>query len=176
VLHTVDAGDDSRRWPAVCIAVGGLVRIRNLGPADLTTSSNRAECAYEGGVHDCRLTATGTVSFTVARPQGSRTLTVMVARASSPPKASPACRSASTVLILDHFFDGPGVNAQCMKVGASVLFRMVGPEGSSITPSDAVTCSYEGGSRRCRLIRAATVTFTIARPDVSRSLTVVAIR
>ena len=62
-----------------------------------------------------------------------------------------------------------------MKVGASIVITMIGPDGFSPYPSNTVSCFYEGGSRQCRFVKAGTVTFTITKERVSRSFMVVAI-
>ena len=176
VLYTIDTWDYGRRWPTLCITVGGLLRLVGTGPGNLNSSPPGLDsCKYEGGTHGCRLIATGTVKFEITKPQGDRSLTVVVVGASSPPKPSPACLKASTVYrIVESFY--PYI-AECMKVGATVQIRIDGPPDQvfSAKPSDTVACFYEGGSHECRLVKAGTVTFTIADGSSSSSFTVVAI-
>jgi hypothetical protein len=166
---------DGRRWPTLCITIGGLLQLVGTGPGNLGSSPpGLADCRYEGGTHACRLIATGTVKFEVTKPQGDRSLTVVVVAASSPPKPSPACLDASTVHRIEN--SGYPFVAECMKVGATVQITMLGPDDQviSVTPSDAVACHYDGGRHECRLVKAGTVTFTIAEGPYS-TFTVVAI-
>jgi hypothetical protein len=163
VLYTIDTWDYGRRWPTLCITVGGLLRLVGTGPGNLNSSPpDLADCRYEGGTHSCRLIATGTVKFEITKPQGDRSLTVVVVGASSPPKPSPACLDASTVYRIEN--SGYPYIAECMKVGATVQITMLGPDDQvfSVKPADAVACFYEGGSHECRLVKAGTITFTIA--------------
>jgi hypothetical protein len=174
VLHTIDTWD-GRRWPTPCLTVGGLLLLVGTGPGNLNFNPpGLADCRYEGGTHGCRLIATGTVKFEITKPQGNRSLTVVVIGASSPPKPSPACLDASAVHRIDN--SGYPYVAECMKVGATVQIRMLGPDDPvfSANPSDTVACVYEGGSHECRLLKAGTITFTIAEGPYS-SFTVVAI-
>lgn len=175
VLYTIDTSDE-RRWPTLCITIGGLLLLVSTGPGNLGSSPpGSADCRYEGGAHSCRLIATGTVKFEVAKPHGDRSLTVVVVGASSPPKPSPACLDASTVHRIDN--SGYPYTAECMKVGATVQITMLGPDNQAISvkPSDAVACVYEGGSHECRLLKAGTVTFTLFADGPYSTFTVVAI-
>lgn len=177
VVHTVDANEGGPPWPAVCITVGGVVRLEHLGPEYLSVNpSNKVSCFYAAGVHVCRLVQTGTVRFTIRNSKGTRPLTVVVAEATSPPKPSPACMDAATFTI-DANDGGPPWSAMCLKVGAVLRVENLGPDGFSVKPSGTVSCWYEAGVRECRFVKAGTVTFTITRPEVEiRSLTVVAIK
>jgi hypothetical protein len=173
VQYTINTWD-GRRWPTLCITVGGLLLLAGTGPGNLDSSPPGLDtCKYEGGTHACRLIATGTVKFTIRKPQGDRSLTVVVVGASSPPKPSPACLAASTVFRMES--SGYPYIAECMKVGATVQITMLGPDDPvfSVKPSDMVACVYEGGSHECRLVKAGTVTFTFEGPF--NSFTVVAI-
>lgn len=174
VIYKVDALAGGRLRSPVCIAVGGVVRVEHIAEGLSVSPSDRVSCTYEAAVHECRLVRTGTVKFTIARPQVTRHLTVVVAKASSPPKPSPACLGAVTYPV-DASQDGPDWAALCVKVGGVLRVENLGPEGLSVSPSNAVSCWYEGGVHECRFVKAATVTFTIAGLQ-NRSLTVVAIR
>jgi hypothetical protein len=175
VVHTVDA--TRRSWPPACVAVGGLLRFEHLGPGYLDANSwDKVDCAYEGGVHECRLIHTGTVRFTVTNSHGRRPLTVMVSAASSPPKPSPAC-TATVPYPLDASYGGPPWRAICVKVGAVLRVENLGPEGFSVTPPNFASCTYEAAVRECRLSRAGTLTFTtrVSPESERRTLTVVVI-
>jgi len=175
VTYTIDALRSAPLRSRVCISVGGVVEVRNLGPEGLSVSpADKVSCFYEAAVHPCRLVRTGTVTFTITRATGNRVITVVV-KASSPPKPSPACLGAGTILTLDAAESGPDWNALCMKVGAVVRFEHLGPDGLSVSPAGAVSCSYEAAVHPCRFVKPGTVTFTIAGTQ-TRTLTVVVIR
>jgi hypothetical protein len=180
VEYTISASDTGPAWPRLCIAVGGVLRVENLGPDGFTQSPlDKADCNYEAAVRTCRLLYPGIVRFTTDNGRQVRKLTLEIARASSPPKPSPACMSAGTTFTVDANEGGPPWWPICMKVGAVVRVENLGPGALSVAPSNAVSCQYEAAIHRCRLIRAATVVFTIADPDSgadARTLTVVAIR
>ena len=177
VVHTVDAFAGRGPWRSLCIAVGGLLRIANLGPEYLNASSwDKVDCNYEGGVHECRLIHTGTVTFAITNTHGTRPLTVVVARAASPPKPSPACTTTMPYPI-DASSGGPPWRAECLRIGAVLRVENLGPEGFTVTPPNLVSCRYEAAVRECTFVKAGTVTFTIRySPDWEpRTLTVVVI-
>jgi hypothetical protein len=160
----------------LCIAVGGLLLLRNLGPEYLAaTSWDKVDCNYEGGVHACRLIHTGTVNLTITNSHGARPLTVVVAKASSPPKPSPAC--TTTPDPLDAIGGGPAPWAICVKIRSVLRIENLGPEGLTVD-RDMVTCWYEAAVRECTFVKTGTVTFTTRyNSDVEpRSLTVVVVR
>src|SRR5829696_2017251 len=97
----------------------------------------------------------GAVTYTIDRATGNRVITVVV-KASSPPKPSPACLGAGTILALDAAESGPDWNALCMKVGAVVRFEHLGPDGLSVSPAGAVSCSYEAAVHPCRFVKPGT--------------------
>jgi hypothetical protein len=176
VIHTVDVSTGGAPWRSVCVAVGGLLRLANLGPGSLDAASwNNVACGYEAGVHECRLIHVGTVKFTVTNSHGRRPLTVVVARASSPPKPSPACTTSTPALNAGD--GGPPWRAICVKVGSVLRIENLGPEGLSVEPRGLAACRYEAAVRDCTFVKAGTVTFTVQRSPESeiRSLTVVAI-
>jgi hypothetical protein len=176
VVRRVDAGTLSGTPLRLCIAVGGVVRVENLGPGMLTaTPRSRVQCGYGGGVHQCRLIRTGPVGFIVRRGEPTK-IVVTVAKASRPPKPSPACRPKQTVLRLDATEAGPPWWAQCLKVGAVVRFESLRPGGLTVTPRSAVSCNYAAAVHSCRLRAPATITFTARTGTQTRPITVVAIR
>jgi hypothetical protein len=178
VVHTVDASAGGRPWRSLCIAVGGLLRLANLGPEYLNASSwDKVDCNYEGGVHACRLIHTGTVKFAITNTHGTRPLTVVVARAASPPKPSPACTTTMPYPI-DASSGGPPLLAECVRIGAVLRVENLGPEGFTVTPRNLASCWYEAAVRECTFVKAGTVTFTMRfSPDWEpRTLTVVVIR
>jgi hypothetical protein len=173
VIYQVDTSvAGPARW-TVCIAVGGVVRVHNLGP-DGMTETGPVSCQYEAAVHFCRLIGTGTAKFTIAARQGTRQLTVLVRNASSPPKPSPACQGAVKVT-LDASEGGPPWGALCLKVGAVLRVENLGPGELSASPANPVSCWYEAGVHECRFVRPGTVRFTMTGPQ-SHSLTVVVVR
>lgn len=176
VVRPVDSSTIGRTTTRLCIAVGGVVRVQHLGPGGLAVQPrSRAECNYEAGVHECRLIRTGTVTLSI-RGERARALTVTVAKASIPPKPSPACLPATTVFRVDAAEGGPPWWALCMKVGAVLRVENLGPAGLAVTPRSAVSCNYAAGVHECRMRRAATVSFRVTHDQETRPLTVVAIR
>jgi len=176
VIHTVDVSTGGPPWRSVCITVGGILRLTNLGPGGLDAASwTNVDCGYEAGVHECRLIHVGTVKFAVANSHGRRPLTAVVVKASSPPKPSPACTTSPSAL--DAGDGGPPWRAICVKVGSVLRIENLGPEGLIVEPRGLVSCWYEGGVRECTFVKAGTVSFTVHRSPESeiRSLTVVAI-
>jgi hypothetical protein len=178
VVHRIDASDTGPPWKQRCITVGGELLVANLGPDGFSASSwNNVGCNYAGGVHSCRLLHTGTVKFTVDNGHQTRTLTLVIAKASTPPKPSPACMAAGTKFTIDAANGGPPSWPVCMKMSNVVRVVNLGPEGFSVRPSNAVTCSYAAAVRSCRFTGPETVTFTTSPGDAEpRTQTVVAIR
>jgi hypothetical protein len=176
-IHTMDASLGGRPWREICIAVGGLLRLTNLGPGRLVAASwDNVDCDYEAAVHECRLIHTGTVKMTITNSHGDRPLTVVVADASSPPKASPACLTSSPHSI-DATYGGPPWRAICVKVGAVLRVQNLGPDGFTVNPRSLVSCWYEAAVRECTFVKAGTVTVTTRHTPESelRSLIVVAV-
>jgi hypothetical protein len=173
VVYRVDASAGGPSRSTVCIAVGGVVRVNNLGPEGMWESGN-VSCQYEAAVHFCRLVETGTATFTIKGLQQVRQLTVVVAKASSPPKPSPACQGA-VKYTLDASESGPPWGALCLKVGAVLRVENLGPDGLTVNPADLVSCWYEGGVHECRFVKAGTVRFTMTSTQ-NHSLTVVVIK
>jgi hypothetical protein len=177
VVYRISAADTGPAWPRLCISVGGVLQVRDLGPEGFTQSpSAMAECEYEGAVRTCRLLHPGTVRFTTDNGRQVRKLTLDIASASSPPKPSPACMNARTTFPLDPSDAGPSWWAICMKLGAVLRVGNLGPEGLTVTPPNAVSCHYEAAIHQCRLVKPGIVTVTTAGTGGIRSLTVVAIR
>ena len=80
VKYTIDAAQSGPPRSRLCIAVGGVVEVRNLGPDGLSVSpASKVSCSYEAGVHACRLVRPGTVTFTIAGKQ-ARSLVVVAIR------------------------------------------------------------------------------------------------
>jgi hypothetical protein len=177
VRYTIDASEVGPPWSELCIAVGGVLRVENLGPDGFSViPADKVSCWYEAGVRECRLIRTGTVRFTITYSQAPRPLTVVVAEPSSPPGPSTACTGARTYTV-DASEGGPSWPAMCVKVGAVLRVENLGPDGFSVSPVDKVSCWYEAGVRECRFVRSGTVTFTITHGEAeARYLTVVVIK
>jgi hypothetical protein len=175
VIYKFDASAAGPARSTVCVAVGGVVRVSQLGPDGLQVSGSGAvACDYEAAVHFCRLIETGTVRFAISTSKGTRVLTVVVARASTPPKPSPACQGA-VKYTFDASESGPRPSALCMKVGAVLRLENLGPDGLSVSPANLASCWYEAGIHECRLVKAGTVRFTITITH-DHSLAVVVIK
>ncbi len=170
VVYRIDASVAGPARSSVCITVGGVVRVNQLGPEGMTRSGN-VSCYYEAAVHTCRLIRTGTVRFTINRDGRPRELTVVVAKASTPPKPSPACDGIERITF-DASESGPPWPALCLKVGSVLRVENLGPGGLSANPSGLVSCNYAAGVHECRFVKPGTVTFTMTGSEV----TVVAIK
>jgi hypothetical protein len=178
VIHTVDASDTGPPWKRLCLTVGGVLRVTNLGPDGFSADSwDNVACNYAAGVRECRLLHPGTVTFTVVNAHQTRTLTLVIAKASSPPKPSPACMAAGTTLTIDATDGGPQRWPVCVKLNTVVRVINLGPDGFQVSPAGAVTCTYEAAVRICHFTRPQTVTFTTTHGDSApRTQTVVVIR
>ncbi len=178
VVHRLDASDTGPAWKQLCITVGGVLLVTNLGPEGFAQDSpDKVECNYAAGTRECRLLHTGTVRFTITTADRTRTQVVRIAQATNPPKPSPACLPAGSTFTIDAAEGGPHSWPVCMKTSGTVRVANLGPEGFQAQPSGAVTCEYEAAVRICRFHRAETVTFTTTHGDAApRTQTVVAIR
>jgi hypothetical protein len=177
VVHRIDASDSGPPWKRLCMTVGGVLRVTNLGPEGFSVNSDKVECTYEAAVRDCRLLHAGAVKFTITNAHQTRTLTLMIAKGPSSPGNSAACLAPRATFTIDAADGGPPGRPVCMKASGVVRVVNLGPEGFSVSPSGAVTCSYEAAVRECRFTRPQTVKFTTTHGDsTSRTQTVVAIR
>jgi hypothetical protein len=178
LVHRIDAADTGPPWKRLCMTVGGVLRVTNLGPEGFSASSwNSIECSYEAAVRDCRLLRAGTVKFTITNAHQTRTLTLVIAKASSSSGPSPACTSRGTTFTIDAAAGGPPGRPVCMKASGVVRVVNLGPEGFQVSPSSAVVCSYEAAVRECRFTHPATVTFTTTHGESAPRLQrVVAVR
>jgi hypothetical protein len=170
VVHTVDT---TQPLPRLCIAVGGVVRLVNIGPGSLAAQPAAAvDCFYAAGTYQCRLIRTGTVRFTLA--PDARQLTVVVP-AAVPGQPSTACSPAGSVVDLDTNDELPWWSP-CLRAGATLRVVNLGPGMLAYTPASAVSCYYEAGIHACQFRRPASVVFTATIDSVSRSVTAVSVR
>ncbi len=178
VVHRIDASDNGPPWKRLCMTVGGVLLVTNLGPEGFSADSrDKVECNYEAAVRECRLLRTGTVRFTITNAQQTRTLTLRIVKASSPAAPAPACTGPRATFTIDAADDGPDRWPVCMRTSGVVRVVNLGPEGFQVSPAGAVTCHYEGGVRECRFTRPGTVTFTTTHGDAApRTQKIVAIR
>lgn len=172
VVSTVDASRPGP-LPRPCIAVGGVLRIANLGPGSVVVRPAAAvDCFYAGGVTSCRLLRTGTVR--VMLDAADRLVTVRV-WAGSPSVPATACAAAGEVVDLSTN-DELGWWAPCLRVGATLRITELGPGRLRVRPATALTCRYEAGIHSCTVRRAATVRLSATPDSGDRSLTAVTIR
>jgi hypothetical protein len=172
VVHSVDATQPGQ-LPPLCIALGGVVQIINLGPGSLAAQpSTLVDCAYAAGTHRCRLIRAGTVRFTLA--PDARVMTVQVP-AAVPGQPTTACSPPGSVVDLDTTEEMRWW-APCLRIGATLRVINLGPGLLRAAPADAVTCRYAAGIHACQFRRPATVVFTATLDSGSRSVTAVAIR
>jgi hypothetical protein len=160
---------------SVCIAVGGIVRVEQLGPGPglRVDRRDKVSCFYAGGVHVCRLIFTGTVKFRIEYPMAAITVTVTIAQASSPPQPSPACSDDEELVVSAH--DAMPFSGRCVRVGSHIRLEDVEPQGFTVNPANAVSCLREPAVSRCRFTKTATVGFTFANRPATDILYVVAI-
>jgi hypothetical protein len=177
-VHRLDAAATGPAWKQLCITVGGVLLVTNLGPEGFASDAgNKVECNYAAGTRECRLLRTGTVRFTITNAEQTRTQVLRIVKATSPPKSSPACLPAGTTFTIDASDGGPHSWPVCMKMGGTVRVENLGPEGFQVRPVGALTCVYEAAVRICRFHRPETVTVTTTHGDAeSRTQTIVAIR
>jgi len=172
VVHTVDAAQPGA-LPALCVAVGGVVRVVNTGPGSLTAApSTMVSCFYAAGTYQCRLIGTGTVRFTLA--PGAREFSVRVP-ASVPGQPSTACAAAGSVVSLDTNDELPWWSP-CLRLGATLRVVNLGPGLLTVTPAGAVTCYYEGGVHVCQFRRPVSARFTASLDEGDRSVVAVGVR
>jgi hypothetical protein len=176
VVHRLDASDTGAAWKQLCITVGGVLLVTNLGPEGFAKdSADKVECNYAAGTRECRMLHAGTVRFTITNAGQTRTLDLRITKSSSKP--SPACSAAGATFTINAADGGPQGWPVCMRTSGTVRVENLGPEGFQARPAGAVTCSYEAAVRICRFNRAETVTFTTTHGDSApRTQTVVAVR
>ncbi|GIE87077.1 hypothetical protein [Actinoplanes regularis] len=78
IVRTIDAtAEELALVPAMCLAVGAVLRVENIGPGEVTTDSpDLVAQHYEAGVVEVRFVRKGTV--VVAIPQGGTTYDITV--------------------------------------------------------------------------------------------------
>jgi hypothetical protein len=76
VVFTVDGADERAHEQVPCLAVGGILRLTNVGPQITEDPPSQATCVWEAGIANCRLLNAGTVKITYGDP--ARTITVVV--------------------------------------------------------------------------------------------------
>lgn len=178
VIHRLTAADTGPPWKPLCMAVGGVLVVTDLGPEGFSVSSpDKVECHYEAAVRQCRLLHPGTVTFTIVNASQTRTLTLRIVKAAAPHVPAPACLAGGKTFVIDAAEGGPQGRPVCMRTSGTVRVVNLGPEGFQASPAGAVRCSYEGGTRDCRFTGPGTVTFTTTHGDSApRTQKVVAIR
>jgi hypothetical protein len=80
--YTVVASEGGPPWPAMCVKVGAVLRVENLGPEGFSVSpADKVSCWYEAAVRECRFVKTGTVTFSITHGEAeARSLAVVVVR------------------------------------------------------------------------------------------------
>ncbi|GIJ79637.1 hypothetical protein SAMN05443287_101803 [Micromonospora phaseoli] len=64
---------------SLCFATGGVLRIRNIGPGEVTVDREElVDSHYEAGVVDLRFVRTGTVDVFIPREPDTHVITVVV--------------------------------------------------------------------------------------------------
>jgi hypothetical protein len=175
VEYRINAADNGPATQRLCIAVGGVLRIDNLGPEGLTISPlDKVDCYYEGGVHVCRLVEPGTLRLTIDNGRQVRKITVNVTRGSS--GTATACVGARGTHTIDANDGAMPWSAVCMRLGAELRVENLGPGLLTVTPSNAMSCRYEAAIHQCRIERTGTIQVVTNGLGGVRPLTVVAVR
>jgi hypothetical protein len=80
VVHTIDvAADELALIPSLCVAVGAVLRLENIGPGEVTTDAPRlVDQHYEAGVVEIRFVRAGTVVVTIPQQDDVHDITVVV--------------------------------------------------------------------------------------------------
>jgi hypothetical protein len=79
--HIIDAAEGGPRWSALCMKLGAVLRVENLGPEGFAVSpSSAVSCRYEAAVRTCLFAKAGTVTFTITHSVESRPLTVVAVK------------------------------------------------------------------------------------------------
>jgi hypothetical protein len=81
--YRYDAAGGGPEWRALCLKIGAVLVVENLGPEGFTaTPGNLLSCRYEAAVRTCTFVKAGTVTFTIQHsPEWeTRTLHVVVIR------------------------------------------------------------------------------------------------
>ena len=129
VVHRIDAADTGPPWKRLCVTVGGVLLVTNLGPDGFSVNSwDNIECNYEAAVRECRLLHTGAVRFTITNAHQTRTLNLVIAKAASPHQPSPACKARGTTFTIDAADGGPDTWQVCMKMSGLVRVINLGPD------------------------------------------------
>lgn len=78
IVYTIDTTTDELALvPSLCLGVGAVLRIENIGPGEVTTDApDLVDPNYEAGVAEIRFVRTGTVVVTI--PQGGESYHVTV--------------------------------------------------------------------------------------------------
>jgi hypothetical protein len=171
VDYAVPAGRPIRVRPTVCVTVGGILRLDDIGASTLSiTPAALTDCFYAAGDISCRLLRTGSVTFSWTAGAIRQRQVVTVAEALPAPVcvSSGATATVSTADELRWW-------SLCLRVGATLRVEDLGPGLLTITPAPAVQCYYEAGVHSCRVIAPGTLD-VVADPDgVNKITTVVAI-
>ena len=80
VVHTIDLSTDELALvPALCLGVGAVLRVDNIGPGEVTTDSpDLVDQNYEAGVVEIRFLRAGTVVVTIPQAGQSYDIAVVV--------------------------------------------------------------------------------------------------
>jgi hypothetical protein len=171
VDYAVPAAQSIRVRPTVCVTVGGILRLDNIGTTTLTvTPAALTDCFYAAGDISCRLLRTGSVTFTWTAGGVQQRQIVTVAEA----LPAPVCVSSgatATVSTTDEFRWW----SLCLRAGATLRVEDLGPGLLTITPASAVQCNYAAGVHRCLVVAPGTLDVVADQDGVNKITTVVAI-
>jgi hypothetical protein len=80
VVHTIDlTTDELALVPSLCVGVGSVLRIENIGPGEVTNDSpDLVDPNYEAGIQEIRFLRAGTVVVTIPQEGNSYDITVVV--------------------------------------------------------------------------------------------------
>jgi hypothetical protein len=76
---TIDGADSADSPRSLCFTTGGVLRIENVYPGDVSAdSTDRADCRWEAGISTCRFLRAGNVTVRIAGRSPGRSIMVVV--------------------------------------------------------------------------------------------------
>lgn len=79
VIHTIDGNDNAGLPEALCVTVGAVLRIRDVGPEVVSAQpAEKVAQDWEAGIANCRFLGSGTVTVMLDQSEWSHRITVLV--------------------------------------------------------------------------------------------------
>src|SRR5262245_19733554 len=75
----IDGADSADSPRSVCFTAGGVLRIENVYPGDVSADpSDRVSCQWEAGIAQCRFLRAGTVTVRISGQSPNRSIAIVV--------------------------------------------------------------------------------------------------